>query len=105
MNARQELVGEVKDANSLIKCALLETDEYSEVGKKEYLLRCGYSNEDLRKFFSEIDFEYDNGYGGQELYGNVWFNDGTWLERGEYDGAEWWEHKKLPEIPDSLTSK
>lgn len=39
---------------------------------------------------------YDNGYGGQELFGTIVYKDGTWLERGEYDGSEWWEHRKLP---------
>ncbi|QNI21485.1 hypothetical protein [Salmonella phage 3sent1] len=34
------------------------------------------------------------------LYGNVWFTDGTWLERGEYDGSEWWEYKATPAIPE-----
>jgi hypothetical protein len=46
-----------------------------------------------------LDFEYDNGYGGQELYGTVWLVDETWLSRGEYDGSEWWEHNVLPVIP------
>jgi hypothetical protein len=36
---------------------------------------------------------------GQELYGTVWLEDGTWLSRGEYDGSEWWEHNVLPPIP------
>jgi hypothetical protein len=43
-----------------------------------------------------LDFEYDNGYGGQELFGYVVFKDNTWLERGEYDGSEWWEYQKCP---------
>ena len=43
-----------------------------------------------------LDFEYDDGYGGQYLYGYIWYTDGTWSERGEYDGTEWWEHKKRP---------
>jgi hypothetical protein len=43
-----------------------------------------------------LDFTYDAGYGGQELFGFVVFEDGTWLERGEYDGSEWWEHKQTP---------
>lgn len=103
MNARTELIEEVKKANSSIKCALLEDCYYFNEDKKKYFLKCGYSNEDLQKFYSEIDFEYDAGYGSQELEGTVWFNDGTWLERGEYDGSEWWEHKKLPEIPTELT--
>ena len=26
------------------------------------------------------------------------FEDGTWLERGEYDGSEWWEYKQKPTL-------
>lgn len=26
--------------------------------------------------------------------------DGWWLERHEYDGSEWWEHKALPAKPE-----
>ena len=49
-----------------------------------------------------LDFEYDEGYGEQNLFGNTWYADGTWSERGEYDGAEWWEHKVCPPIPATL---
>lgn len=42
----------------------------------------------------EMGFDYDNGYGGEELFGVVCFKDGSWLERMEYDGSEWWEYKK-----------
>jgi hypothetical protein len=41
-------------------------------------------------------YSYDNGFGIQELYGFVIFNDGSWLERQEYDGSEWWVYKKTP---------
>ena len=42
--------------------------------------------------------EYDNSYGAQEINESlaVVFKDGTWLERAEYDGAEWWEYKMCP---------
>lgn len=40
--------------------------------------------------------QIDSGYGAQELFGYIWYNDGTWSERAEYDGAEWWEHKIAP---------
>ena len=49
-----------------------------------------------------LDFEYDAGFGGQKLFGNVWYADGTWSERGEYDGLEWWKHKVCPPIPIAL---
>lgn len=56
----------------------------------------------IKKFLRSLNFEYDNGYGGQELYGTIWYDDGSWSERGEYDGSEWWEHKKCPEYPVEL---
>ena len=45
-----------------------------------------------------LDFEYDNGYGYQEIDGIVLFSDNSWLERWEYDGSEGWEYKKAPTI-------
>lgn len=50
--------------------------------------------------FKQIaDFTYDNGFGGAEINEDliVVFKDGSWLERHEYDGSEWWEYKKTPE--------
>lgn len=79
-----------------------------EVGEKEVeLVRIvfvtSYSNEpqqiiegELLDVLLRLDFNYDNGYGGQYLYGFIWYKDGTWSERGEYDGSEWWEHKESP---------
>ena len=46
--------------------------------------------------FDRLDTRYYNSYGGQEVFGIVVFKDSSWLERGEYDGAEWWEYKKTP---------
>jgi len=53
----------------------------------------------LADVLPQLDFEYENDYGVQELFGNIWYMDGTWSERGEYDGSEWWEHKLCPDIP------
>lgn len=46
----------------------------------------------------QLDFNYDPGFGSQELHGFIWYKDGTWSERGEYDGSEWWEHKERPPL-------
>lgn len=59
----------------------------------------------LEEVLPLLDFEYDNGYGGQELFGNIWYTDGTWSERGEYDGSEWWEYKACPPIPDKANTE
>lgn len=44
----------------------------------------------------KLNMNYDNGYGVQHICGFIVFRDKTWLERAEYDGAEWWEFKKCP---------
>lgn len=55
------------------------------------------TKDDEHKFLETLaSINYDNGYGSQELFGTIVFKDGTWLERGEYDGSEWWEYRKLP---------
>jgi hypothetical protein len=64
-----------------------------------------YQLDNMNDFLSKIDFFYHSGYGGQELFGNIWFKDGTWASRGEYDGSEWWEHHQCPDIPESLLTK
>lgn len=60
-------------------------------------LRSNRDEQDEFFFLEDLaSINYDNGYGGQELFGTIVLKDGTWLERGEYDGSEWWEHRKLP---------
>ena len=52
------------------------------------------------EFAVSADFEYSAGFGGNEIDLNlkvVGFN--WWLERGEYDGSEWWEYKSYPIKP------
>lgn len=101
VNAKKELVGNL-EGNASIKCAVIFQDfGYSDVDDyKRYILKINYSEQEYNDFLSSLDFEYDNGYGGQEIYGVVWLNDGTWLSRGEYDGSEWWKHNVLPDIPE-----
>lgn len=48
-------------------------------------------------FATLADFNYDSGYGSNEVQSDLFVvGDGWWLERGEYDGSEWWEFKTLP---------
>jgi len=102
MNAKQEFLEAVKD-NGDVKCAILyKTNGWDDENKTTYALRKGYSEEDYNTFLSLIDFEYDAGFGGQELFGNVWFTNKTWLDRSGYDGSEWWALRKAPKIPKAL---
>lgn len=94
MNALKELLRIVNATE--IKCAEISCND------KSIELKAGHTFSELTVFLESLDFEYDDGYGGQELYGLVWLDDGTWLSRGEYDGSEWWERHVLPEIPEHL---
>lgn len=102
-NARKELEGQLT-RRAKIKCASIERlDWYDyEESFKKFELKVNHTEEELASFLESLDFEYDAGYGSQELFGTVWLEDGTWLTRGEYDGSEWWEYHKLPEIPEEL---
>lgn len=51
--------------------------------------------ENFEELAKKID--YDDGYGGLEIEPSlVIVGDDWWLERAEYDGAEWFEFKKQP---------
>lgn len=53
------------------------------------------------EFASIADFEYDDGYGGQNIAHDLLVvGKDFWLERHEYDGSEWWEYKELPKKPE-----
>lgn len=105
-NAKEELISILGDKLNEIKCARLTRDyTFDDSDDVSYIeLKQGYTPINLDLFLSELDFNYDNGYGGQELFGTVWLNNGVWLERGEYDGSEWWEIKEYPIIPAELIS-
>lgn len=52
-----------------------------------------------RKNFETVarDTNYDSGYGDQHVPKDlVLVGEGWWIERYEYDGAEWWDFKSIP---------
>lgn len=80
---------------------------------KTFMDALGYTKRDIqwiggRDFTVPIDCfwnakpqEYDSGYGCQEAAADliIMFKDGSWLEREEYDGSEWWIHREIPKMP------
>lgn len=102
-NAKEELLSSVKD--NKVKCATIKIGNYEDEDEDEVedvvlvILKCNHTTEEYNDFLENLDLCYDDDYGIQNLFGTVWFEDNTWLSRGEYDGREWWEHKILPEIP------
>jgi hypothetical protein len=54
----------------------------------------------LEQVLPLLNFDYDRGYGHQYIFGTIWYTDGTWSERSEYDGSEWWSYRKCPPLPE-----
>ena len=105
INAKAELHATLPEGLYII-AAVVEYLPYRRKGvNKTVLLPKGHTAEQLEVFIDSLDFDYDNGYGTQELYGTVWLSDGSWLMRGEYDGSEWWEHLFPPPIPPELAGE
>jgi len=103
MNARSEFINHI-GVRKVLCAQIKHGDEYDDDSKIFYLTT-GSTEEDRTQFLNDLDFDYDNGYGGQNLFGTIWYEDGTWSERGEYDGSEWWEHHECPQIPEELDRK
>ena len=109
-NAKKELLGMLERVGGVIKCATIRRGQHywhdeETQNMLDKNLKEGYTPAEYEEFLDRLDFEYDSGYGGQELFGTVWLiEEGAWLERGEYDGSEWWEYRKCPQIPGDLKS-
>jgi hypothetical protein len=108
-NAKQEFLSSI--GSRPVKCAVIEYSGCSlwEMNDEEappsqaIILKVGYNETAWEEFLEKLDFEYDAGYGGQELFGTVWFSaSDAWLTRWEYDGSEGWQINSKPEIPDEL---
>jgi hypothetical protein len=102
--AKTELLEFIKRHNKKIKCARITTgnDWCDQEEKRCIELKTEYTQSEYESFLDELSFEYDSGYGGQELFGTIWFVDLSWADRGEYDGSEWWQIQELPTIPEHL---
>ena len=101
MNAKEEFLGHIRDRKVLC-IEMYYQDCYHSAPSEDFELPVSYTQEQYDEFVSSLNFDYDKGYGGQELFGTIWYTDGTWSTRGEYDGSEWWEYHLCPDIPNKL---
>jgi len=102
-NAKDEFIAETNGKSIL--CAEIKHSSEHDDDRRGFALTVGYTEGELVLFLQSLEFEYSDGYGGQELYGTIWYKDGTWSERGEYDGSEWWEYKSCPPISEICAPK
>ena len=98
MNAKKEFLEEIE--NKELICAKIgkETD-YDKYDWK--ILKNNFSGEEFNQFCDSINFEYDEGFGGQELFGTILFKD-SYSDRHEYDGSENWVNHKMPTIEEII---
>ena len=100
-NAKQEFLNITKDYKIIavnISFGEQSWNDNSEIFKLKPL----YTQDEYDELLNFLDREYDAGYGGQELFGVIYCEDGVWMQRGEYDGSEWWDIFKYPELRDSF---
>lgn len=116
MNASQEIIKALAQKKKSLACAVIEIDEdraewgtpwfqdpiFPRKGKTILELKIGYSDEEFECFLKKLDFDYDDGFGIQVVFGILWCTDESWFERFSYDGSEHWELKERPEIPKFL---
>lgn len=95
MNGKQEFEDHIRGKK--LKAAEARWDDDT-----SFILYPGYASNDCLRLITFLDREYNDGYGGQELYGTIWYQDGTWSTRGEYDGSEWWQHHTCPPLPSKM---
>lgn len=87
-NAQKELIDHIADR---------EVDFVSIAFRQKYSDEALRIKGSLNEVLPMLNFNYDSDFGGQELFGYIWYKDGTWSGRGEYGGSEWWQHQAVPD--------
>lgn len=91
-NLLQETINILKENNKSSEDVLFVIDEDS-------------NKKNTWEWFEENskDIEYSEEYGHEEI--NMCLKvvgKNFWLERGSYDGSEWWEFKSIPQEPEEV---
>lgn len=99
MNLLKETIDELKASGKTESDVLWVGRSYRDYSRyPEY--ECVIYKSTWEDFRSKANFEYDNGYGSNEIPMDlIVVGKDFWLERAEYDGSEWWEFKEMPEEP------
>jgi hypothetical protein len=96
------LLNDVYSRNATLVAAVVEYNRYAPGLEYDPLIATlypGFTEAEYKAFLDAIDFRYDADYGTQYVFGTVWFSDGSWATRAEYDGCEWWEDRCQPAMP------
>lgn len=98
-NLKQELLENIEACGlNILYISLVHVDIDKSWKRQSNVIMEGPYNGDL----SPLDFEYDEGYGFQEIFGTVYCEDinhrPVWLTREEYDGSEWFSVNTVPDF-------
>lgn len=86
--------------NNLKEETIAKLKEYGKNPEDIKWVGCKNFKIPISSFWKLADEFYDNGYGTKEVAEDLLIvGDNWWLERHEYDGAEWWEYKTVPNEP------
>lgn len=108
VNAKDELLSFLDNISFLnnrelkcfvIHCASVDKDEDDDIVVVD--LPVSHTEDDLEKALDALDVDYQTG-SLPRITGTIWFKDGSWATRREYDGSEWWHLNVLPKIPGFL---
>lgn len=100
-NALEEYLEETK-GKAVIAAYISHGEADWYCGQIKANLPLNYNVDDFLSFLSELGRIETRLYESCESPSTIWYDDGSWSERGEYDGSEWWERKTCPEIPEEL---
>lgn len=92
------MVNLLKETEKCIELQSKTSDDISWIGSRDGEYACTWTQ------FKELaDFEYDCGFGAQEVASDlvIVFTDNSWLSRYEYDGSEGWCFNGVPVIGDT----
>lgn len=95
-NAKEEFLNITENYNIIAANITFVDDEEC------HKLKPLYTKDEYNEFLNFLDREYYAGYGGQELYGVIYCEKGVWMQRGEYDGSEWWDIYQYPDLRESF---
>lgn len=98
INAKKEFLEHIENRPRVV-CAVVKDVHYDNENKRHRVLYENYTEVEYNSFLESLDFVYDDGYGFEYLGGTIWYKDGTYSDRGKYDGSEWWEYHKAPKKP------
>ena len=101
MNAKNEFLNIIQGYKVIAAKISFGDDRWDEE-HKSFKLKPLYTKNEYDELLKFLNREYDNGYGGQNLFGIIYCEDSIWMERGEYDGSEWWNINKYPDLRDSF---